>query len=93
MNKTLIRLAERRAFLIEESTRQRVALSQESVPWRIVLARADEGIAVVRYVKNHPVRLIGAGSILLAVIGPGRLWRLLGRGVIAWRMANRLRIR
>lgn len=93
MNKTLIRLAERRAFLIGESERQRDALSQESIPWRIMLARADEGIAVVRYVKSHPVRLIGAGSILLAVVGPGRILRWFGRGVVAWRMASRFRIR
>lgn len=92
MNNALSRLAERRAHLIEESARQRAALSQESVPWRIVLARADEGIAIVRYVKSHPVRLISAGSILLAVAGPGRIWRWLGRGVVAWRMVYRSRI-
>jgi hypothetical protein len=92
MNKSLIRLAERRAFLMEESARQRIALTQETVPWRIVLERADEGIAVVRYVKSHPAMLISAGTILLAVVGPGRILRLLGRGVLAWRMAYRFRI-
>jgi hypothetical protein len=92
MNKSLIRLAERRAFLMEESARQRDALSQEAVPWRIVLERADEGIAVVRYVKSNPAILISAGTILLAAVGPGRILRMLGRGVLAWRIAYRFRI-
>lgn len=93
MNKKFIRLAERRACLIEQVKQQRAAMSEEAEPWRVALARADEGLAALHYVKNHPVLLVGGTSILLAVVGPGRLWRWLGRGWVAMRMVNKVRIR
>ncbi|HEY0721189.1 MAG TPA: YqjK-like family protein [Gammaproteobacteria bacterium] len=92
MNAKLSRLAQRRTLLIEQAAQQRAALSQASEPWRNLLARADQGIAVLRYLKNHPVWLASAGGALLAVLGPGRLWRWFGRGLFAWRMVQRLRI-
>ncbi len=91
MNAKLIRLAERRAALVEQSASQRAALYQATEPWRNVLARADQGLAVVHYVKNHPLWLVSAGGALLTMLGPGRLWRWLGRGLFAWRMVNRFR--
>lgn len=93
MNPKLIQLARRRAELIEQAATQRTTMSQAAMPWRNVLARADQGIAALRYLKRHPLWLAGGGGLLLALLGPGRIWRWLGRGLVGVQMVNRLRIR
>lgn len=93
MNAKLIRLAERRACLIEQTAKQRAALAQEAEPLRTVLARADQGLAVVRYLKSHPLWLVSGGGTLIALLGPGRLWRWFGRGLVGLQMVNRIRFR
>lgn len=93
MNEKLTRLAERRNYLIEQAAKQRVALTRDTEPWRVVLERTDQGIAAVRYLKSHPAWLVGAGGVTLAVLGPRRIMRWLGRGWIGLQMLNRLRFR
>lgn len=93
MNENLTRLARRREELTQQAATQRTALSQDAESWRIVLERADQGLAALHYLKTHPIWLVSAGGILLTVLGPGRVWRWMGRGVFAWRIASRLRIR
>lgn len=93
MSKKLQQLAQRRAYLIQQVESQRDAMSQEAEPWRAVLATADEGIAAVRYLKDHPMWLVGASGVILAVIGPGRALKLVSRGWFVLQLVMRMRIR
>lgn len=93
MNQRLSRLAERRERLIDEIARQRTLLSNDVEPWRNALAKADQGMAALRYVREHPLWVVGVSSVLLALAGPSRVWRWFGAGAIAWRMISQLRIR
>ena len=102
MNKKLIRLAERRERLVAQAAAQRLRLAQNIEPWRIPLARADQGLAALRYIKSHPAWIVG-GVALLAVLRPGRVGNLLavlrhgrvgkwlGRGWVTWQMLHKLR--
>lgn len=76
MNKTLIQLADRRNHLIAQTIAQRLVLAQNIEAWRMPLSRADQGLAALRYIKNHPVWIVG-GSILLVVLRLGRARKLL----------------
>jgi len=85
MNEKLIRLAERRESLVAQAAAQRTALAQHIEPWRIPLARVDQGLAVLRYLKNHPAWIVG-GGVLLAALRPGRVGKWLRRGWVTWQM-------
>jgi hypothetical protein len=90
MNKNLIRLAERRERLVAQAAAQRMTLAQSIEPWRAPLARVDQGLAALRYIKRHPAWIIG-GVALLAALRPGRVGKWLGRGWIAWQMMHKSR--
>ncbi|MCD6708023.1 MAG: YqjK-like family protein [Thiobacillus sp.] len=95
MNEKLIRLAERRERLIAQAAAQRLALAQNIEPWRAPLARADQGLAVLRYLKGHPAWIVG-GIALLAALRPGRvsaagIGKWLTRGWATWQMVRKLR--
>lgn len=90
MNKTLIRLADRRERLVEQAAAQRVQLAQGIEPWRVPLARADQGLAALRYIKRHPAWMVG-GGILLATLRLGRIRKWLQRGWVAWQVVHKLR--
>lgn len=91
MNENLIRLAERRERLITQAAAQRIALAQNIEPWRIPLARADQGLAALRYIKSHPAWIVG-GTVLLAALRPGRVGKWLQLGWITWQMRHKLRL-
>ena len=90
MNDKLIRLAERRERLVAQAAAQRMALAQNIEPWRTPLARADQGLAALRYIKNHPAWIVG-GVALLAILRPSRIGKWLGRGWVTWQMMRKLR--
>jgi hypothetical protein len=90
MNDKLIRLAERRERLVAQAAAQRMALAQNIEPWRNPLARVDQGLAALRYIKSHPAWIVG-GVALLAALRPGRVGKWLGRGWVTWQMVNKLR--
>jgi YqjK-like protein len=90
MNKTLIRLAERRERLVTRAAEQRVVLAQNIEPYRIPLALADRGIYALRYIKSHPEWLVGV-VVLFAALRPGRIGKWLGRGWVTWQMMYTLR--
>jgi hypothetical protein len=90
MNKKLTRLAERRNQLVAQAAAQRTALAHDLEPWRARLALADQGIAVIRYVKRHPALLAGA-ALLIAALRPRRVGTWLQRGWVAWQIGRRLR--
>ena len=89
MGEKLTRLAERRERLIAQAAAQRMALAQSIEPWRVPLARVDQGLAALRYVRNHPVWIVG-GAALLVALRPSRVGRWLQLGWVAWRIRHRL---
>ena len=90
MNRNLTHLAERRARLVAQAAAQRTALAENIEPWRTPLAMADQGLAVFRAIKRHPVWLVG-GSLMLAALPLGRVGKWLRRGWVAWRIVRELR--
>lgn len=90
MNKKLIRLAERRERLVAQAAAQRMALAQNIEPWRNPLARVDQGLAALRYIKSHPAWIVG-GVVLVAALRPGRVGKWLRRGWVTWAMMHKLR--
>lgn len=95
MNEKLIRLAERREHLVAQIATQRLALAQNIEPWRVPLARADQGLAALRYIRRHPAWIV-AGVTLLAALRPrsvraAGIGKWLTRGWATWRLVNRLR--
>lgn len=88
MNK--IRLAERRERLIAQAAAQRTTLAQCFEPWRVPLARVDQGLNLLRAVKRHPAWIVG-GVALFALLRPARVGKWLRRGWVAWGMVRRLR--
>ena len=90
MNRQLARLAERRRQLVEQAAAQRSVLAYHAEPWRARLALVDQGVAVLRYVRRHPVLMAGA-TLLLAAVRPRPAGKWLRRGWVAWRLVRRLR--
>lgn len=89
MNEKLTRLAERRERLVAQAAAQRMALAQNIEPWRNPLARADQGLAALRYIKSHPAWIV-AGAALLAALRPGRVGKWLQLGWATWLMRHKL---
>ena len=88
MNEKLIRLAERRERLVAQAAAQRLALAQSIEPWRLPLARVDQGLAALRFVRSHPAWI--AGGVLLAAWRLGRAGKWLRLGLITWQMRPKL---
>ena len=86
MNAKLIELAERRTTLVARAATQRVELSQALAPWRGSLAVVDEGLAAVRYIRNHAALLVGVVAFV-AALRPLRAAKWVRRGWLVWRMA------
>lgn len=83
-------LAERREHLIAQAAAQRVALAQSIEPWRVPLARVDQGLSVLTYIRRHPTWIVG-GGLLVAALWPGWAIPWFRRGWVAWRFLHKLR--
>ncbi len=92
MNPKLIALQARREILVEAAAAQRQTLAQEILPLQAPLALVDQGVAVVRIIRQHPQWLIGAVAVY-AVVRPRGIVTWLQRGWVAWRLAQNLRLR
>jgi hypothetical protein len=90
MNEKLNRLAEHRDRLVAQAATQRLALAKNVEPWRIPLARTDQGLAALYFIKSHPALATG-GSVLLATLWPGRVGKWLRRGWVTWQIMHKLR--
>ncbi len=90
MPKKSIQLAERRERLIAQAAEQRLTLAQNMVPWRVPLARVDQGLAALRYIKHHPAWIFGVGAVF-AALRPGRTIKWLRFGWLSWRSLHHLR--
>jgi hypothetical protein len=89
MTKKLARLAERRKQLIEQAAEQRITLAQNIKPFHSAIALADTGMAAVRYVKQHPVLMVG-GAMLLGLLRPTRFGKWLQSGWVVLEIARKL---
>ena len=90
MNSKLTQLAERRRQLVAQAAAQRATLAYTFEPWRARLSLVDRGVAVLRYVRRHPILMVGA-SLLFAALRRRRIGRWLQHGLIAWQLGRRLR--
>lgn len=90
MSKKLARLVARRELLVAQAASQRNSLGESIEPWRIPLARADQGLRVLRYIHQHPVLIVGP-ALLLAALPLSRTGKWLGRGWVVWQMIDKLR--
>lgn len=90
MTKKSARLVEQRENLIELAAVQRTALAQNIEPWRIPLARVDQGLTALRVIKRNPAWIVG-GIVLLTALRPYRFVNWLRGGWVAWRMLRGLR--
>lgn len=90
MTEKLVHLVERRENLIRLAADQRAALAQNIEPWRIPLARVDQGMTALRAIKRNPAWIVG-GVVLLTVLRPYRVVRWLRGGWVAWQMLRGLR--
>jgi len=89
MKKKLALLDERRKQLIEQAAEQRIELAQNFEPFRTSIALIDTGMVAVKYVKQHPVLMVG-GAALLGLLRPTRLGKWLQSGWVVLDIARKL---
>ncbi|PIW73010.1 MAG: hypothetical protein COW07_00020 [Hydrogenophilales bacterium CG12_big_fil_rev_8_21_14_0_65_61_21] len=92
MSEKSARLADQRERLVALAAAQRTALAHNIEPWRIPLARVDQGLAVLRVIKRNPAWIVVSG-VLLAALLRGNSMKWLRRGWVAWQMLRGLRSR
>lgn len=90
MKKKLLRLAERRERVLQQIAAQRTALGQSIEPWRNPLARVDQGLVALRYIRSRPAWMIG-GGLLIAALRIGHAGKWLGRAWLAWQVVRKVR--
>jgi hypothetical protein len=90
MNNKLAQLAARRQQLVAQAADQRSALAYDLEPWRARLVLVDQGVAVIRYVRRHPVLMMG-GALVFAALRPRRIGKWLQHGLLMWQIGRRLR--
>lgn len=89
MNDRLFELALRRERLIAQAAQQRTTLAQSVQAWRVPLALADQGVAALRYLKQHPAWLVGGVGVVV-VLRRRNAGKWLRRGWVAWNIVRRL---
>lgn len=90
MNAKLALLAERRAHLVSRAAEQRATLAHCVEALRAPLEMVDRGIAVLAYVRRHPVAVIGATTLAIA-LSPRLAGSWLRRSWLVWRLTRALR--
>lgn len=90
MNRERLILAKRREHLVREAAEQRVMLSQSVNALRTPLIFVDRGLAVMRFIKIHPILIAGGSAILVKLLKKSFLGKWFGRGILAWRLLREL---
>lgn len=90
MNARLTEITRRRAALVAQAAAQREEVSRLTQPWRMPLALADHGIALVRTLRTHPLA-IAVGVALLVRMRRHRLSVWIARLWTAWQFYHSLR--
>jgi uncharacterized protein YjeT (DUF2065 family) len=82
-------LAHQRESLKLRSASQRAELARTIGSIQYRLSGIDRGVSTLRRIGAKPI-VIGAGIAVLALIGPKRMFRWVGRGALAAGTARRL---
>lgn len=90
MKQTLLQIVARRERLIVQAATQRTALAETIEPWRAPLARVDQGLAVLRFLKRNPAWVVG-GGVVLATFKLGVAMKWMRRGWGTWTAIQILR--
>ncbi len=80
----LIELARRKERLIARAEQQRSGIADACMKWRKPLDLVDRGIAIVAYMKVHPL-VLALAVAGVAAVGRRNLPRWIGRGFFVWR--------
>ena len=81
MNKQMLAVMQRRGELLAKIAAQREQMAEAGAHWQVPLALADQGLAVVRFLRSHPV-LAGGVAALFVIRRRGMVGLLKG----AWRL-------
>jgi YqjK-like protein len=93
MNKKLQLLAHRRERLVLEAAKQRVQLAQAVDVWRAPLALADQGFAVIGFIKQHPILMAASTALLVKLLRKRFIGKWFSRGLFAWQLVRKLQSR
>lgn len=80
-------IAERRERLIIKAASQRVALAQDVAPLGKPLTIAYRSFQLVRYVRKHPILMLGV-TTAISMIRPARVLQWLKTGFSALNLAR-----
>ena len=90
MSPRLLELALKKQRLQMRSAALRADISTHAAVWRPAFALADQGQAVLLWLRRHPAVPVGV-LVALLVARPRALLRWFKRGFFAWQMLARLR--
>ena len=91
MNKKSCNLAKRREALVQEAVQQRILLKQIVDTWRAKLIIADQSIALVAQIKQHPVLAIGASFSMLTLMQSKLIRKWFRRSWLVWQVVRKVR--
>jgi hypothetical protein len=91
MSKKICILAKRREALVQEAVQQRLLLTQIVDTWRSRLVMADQSMALIAQIKQHPVLAIGASFGMLTLMRSSLMRKWFRRGWLAWQVVRKVR--
>lgn len=65
MNRQMLAVMQRRGELLERIAAQRGQLAETGARWQAPLALADQGLAVLRFLRARPVLVAGVAALLI----------------------------
>ena len=80
----MIEIMRRRERLLARCDAQRAELTTLAQRWEGPLKVADRVVAVINYLRGHPL-VLGAAVTLLVVVQRRDLWSWVRRGFMLWR--------
>jgi len=83
MNKQMLAVIQCRGELLERISSQREQLAEIGTRWQAPLALADQGLAVVRFLRSRPVLITGVVALL--IIRRRGIMELVRGGWVAWK--------
>lgn len=83
MNEQMLAVMQRRGELLAKIAAQRGQVAQIGARWQAPLALADQGLAVVRFLRSHPALV--AGVVALFVIRRRGVVGLMKSGWRVWK--------
>jgi hypothetical protein len=91
MSKKLCNLKKRQQTLVQDAAEQRLLLTKIVEAWRARLLLADQSIAVIANIKQHPVLAVTASLGILTVMRSSLMCKWLRRGLLTWQVVHKVR--